>query len=995
MNDGATRPHLRTIIAFSIALAAIGLLWLILPAPVLAQSEDGPQPNLCYAIANVPRDKLYSIDPQTGIPTVIGEIRTPVRLPEDPRDPQGGRDVDAPTDIEALEFVPERNGAGMALYAVSQRNFGTLDWTTAEFTPIGELENGFGEVDGIQFNNVDGIAYDPLSEQMFGVQRRRDGLTDLLFVIDMATGDLMLDGFGPGKHYVEMAVVRRDGTLTDLDDIEFTSSVGADAEAPRFYGVMNESGAGAGRTGGNLLVTIDPTNGTILTKTEILRGSGERSCQHNNDKICDVEGLTFAGDGSLLATSGFNYRPQLNNVYRIDPASGVARQITSLNDEYAQYQLLDTESIICPPVLEPAIEIIKYTNGQDANDPDGAGVPIIAPGDPVTWTYRITNIGPIDIPKADITVTDNIPGVNPVLIEQGDGDDILAPAESWFYQALGTALDLVNGTPENNWVPDVCSQNGILTSTATAYTNIGTVTIPSMSDLDPSSYCPTPAIALVKSCNGVDANTPEEAPDVPLGGTLNYEYVITNTGGMALEDLTLTDDPEGPITCPQDTLAIDESITCTLSRPADETGLIADLGTVVAFGEGRDLVFDRDDLLVTAEDASHCRVIGPAVALEADLDFTWLYRVLNPDPTGESEAVDLLNVILDAGADIVTALLSGDEEDPGVLNVGETWTYGVTTPTLPAPSYLTRFENPATASAETGEGATVTDTCLPQPLVYPDGLAISALLNGEDATGSPGLPIDAGAALSWEYIVTNRLDQAVSALDVQQIAVTGDSAFVAATCAETTLPAGESTTCSVEGTAETGAIATAVSASGLVAVEALCETPARTTTAVIAGATTYYYQLTQSTAAIELRGRVFQDFASAVAPANGLQEPDEAGIAGIVVQLLHAADGTPATAAVTTDEAGRYIIQAAQGAYVLEFEAPAGHPAAQAAWTLADQGYNDRLDSDVAGLAPTGAARTQAVLELRLDSSVSGVDAGLVTPYTTGASRIFMPVIAR
>ena len=126
-----------------------------------------------------------------------------------------------------------------------------------------------------------------------------------------------------------------------------------------------------------------------------------------------------------------------------------------------------------------------------------------------------------------------------------------------------------------------------------------------------------------------------------------------------------------------------------------------------------------------------------------------------------------------------------------------------------------------------------------------------------------------------------------------------------------------------------------------------------------------------------------------------MQEPDEAGIAGIIVQLLHAADGTPATTAVTTDEVGRYTLQIPQGAYVLEFEAPAGHPAAQAAWTLADQGYNDRLDSDVTGSEQAGAARTQAVLELRLDSSVSGVDAGLITPYTIDASRIFMPVIAR
>ncbi|MEZ4582398.1 MAG: hypothetical protein R3A10_12315 [Caldilineaceae bacterium] len=39
-------------------------------------------------------------------------------------------------------------------------------------------------------------------------------------------------------------------------------------------------------------------------------------------------------------------------------------------------------SSYCGP--QPEIDIIKYTNGFDANDPNGLLVPVITPGDPVT-----------------------------------------------------------------------------------------------------------------------------------------------------------------------------------------------------------------------------------------------------------------------------------------------------------------------------------------------------------------------------------------------------------------------------------------------------------------------------------------------------------------------------------------------------------------------------------------------------------------------------------
>ena len=101
-------------------------------------------------------------------------------------------------------------------------------------------------------------------------------------------------------------------------------------------------------------------------------------------------------------------------------------------------------SSYCNPGSDPAIDIVKFTNGQDANDPDGADVPVVAPGDDVTWTYAVTNVGHVDIPEADITVTDSVEGDVTQIIDKGDGDAILSPDETWIYELQGTAINTAN-----------------------------------------------------------------------------------------------------------------------------------------------------------------------------------------------------------------------------------------------------------------------------------------------------------------------------------------------------------------------------------------------------------------------------------------------------------------------------------------------------------------------------------------------------------------------
>lgn len=92
----------------------------------------------------------------------------------------------------------------------------------------------------------------------------------------------------------------------------------------------------------------------------------------------------------------------------------------------------------------PGIDIQKLTNGQDAHDPHGPEVPLIAPGDTVEWLYIVTNTGNVPFEAAEIAVRDDQFGVNPAFDPTTDegGDRVLSPGEQWHYRATGVALDL-------------------------------------------------------------------------------------------------------------------------------------------------------------------------------------------------------------------------------------------------------------------------------------------------------------------------------------------------------------------------------------------------------------------------------------------------------------------------------------------------------------------------------------------------------------------------
>jgi len=242
----------------------------------------------------------------------------------------------------------------------------------------------------------------------------------------------------------------------------------------------------------------------------------------------------------------------------------------------------------------PAIDIEKATNGDDADEAPGPLVPV--DGD-VEWTYVVTNTG--NVPLTNVTVTD----------DQVDAASI---------DCDGTGSNVIAGPLEPD---DTFSCVATGTATAGQYENTGTVvgtdpTDTDVTDDDPSHYFGVAsAVDIEKATNGDDA---DEAPGplVPVGGDVEWTYVVTNTGNVPLTNVMVTDDQVGAADIDCDStgsnvipgpLEPEASFTCVATGTAI-VGQYENLGTVTAF--------DPLDEEVTDDDPSHYFGAAPAIDIE-------------------------------------------------------------------------------------------------------------------------------------------------------------------------------------------------------------------------------------------------------------------------------------------------------------------------------------------------------------------------------------------
>ena len=354
----------------------------------------------------------------------------------------------------------------------------------------------------------------------------------------------------------------------------------------------------------------------------------------------------------------------------------------------------------------PEIDVQKFTNGNQADNPDDADVPIIAPGSTVTWTYQVTNTGTVDI--ATVNLGDDQLGTVTNITNMGNGNGILEPNEVWTYEATGTAI-------------------------AGNYTNKATVIgrteggLEAM-DMDTSNYRGAAAnIDIEKFTNGNQADNPDDSdvPQINVGSTVTWRYVVTNTGSLDLNNVTVTDSVEGAVTTIIDngngnaTLETGESWTYQLNGTA-QLGNYENFGSVAAIAENQVTVTDTDfshyvgiipaapgidlEKATNGQDAD-IPGTGPSVFVGQTVTFTYVVRNTGNVPLANVQVRDDAGTPGNTADDFFATFVSGDTNDNEMLDVNEIWTFQAT-----RVATLGSYQNIATATGNDANDTQVSDS---------------------------------------------------------------------------------------------------------------------------------------------------------------------------------------------------------------------------------------------------------------------------------------------
>jgi hypothetical protein len=294
---------------------------------------------------------------------------------------------------------------------------------------------------------------------------------------------------------------------------------------------------------------------------------------------------------------------------------------------------------------------------------------------------------------------------------------------------------------------------------------------------------------LVKFTNAEDANQPPGA-FLEEGQNVFWEYVVTNDGNVTLTDLSVIDDQGVIVTCPKDTLAPDESMTCTASGEA-VPGQYVNIGTVTGTAPVGPVV--------DASDISHYFGSAPDISIMKKLngvqytaetqpylpvgaEITWTYEIAN---TGNVDLTDV--VVTDDGVIICEELTLTAPPQAGS-------TYICEAPKDYAEEGEQQNEATVTGTPPVGSHVNASDTSF----YFGADPAVELVfrVNGQDANTAPGLYVLEDSALTLHYAVENKGNVPLESLEVNRGAIT--------VCTIENLAVGASDSCTDTITAQTG-----------------------------------------------------------------------------------------------------------------------------------------------------------------------------------------------
>lgn len=336
--------------------------------------------------------------------------------------------------------------------------------------------------------------------------------------------------------------------------------------------------------------TVKNTGNETLTAVQVtdtrLTGLGLNVCQ---------QAMLNPGDSFTCSAPYITTQADVDNGSIINTATATGVPLLgTLSDPHA------SASVTVPGTQTPAISIVK-----DASTSTYAKV-----GTVIDYTYRVANTGNVTL--HDIAVTDSIFG------------QVTCPADT-----LGPTMSMTCSLDHTVTQPDLDAGSITDTATVTAMPPAGLPSVMADSNQVVVTAQLQPSISVSK--------TPGASSFSAAGTVLTYTYRVTNTGNETLDDISLTDTPLGPVTCPSDSLDPGENMTCTATYTTTQAdldhGSVDDMATVSGTGEGDGMVVTDDaSATVPADQLPGIAITKSASPASFDtpgqvLDFT--YRVTN------------------------------------------------------------------------------------------------------------------------------------------------------------------------------------------------------------------------------------------------------------------------------------------------------------------------------------------------------------------------------
>jgi len=398
-----------------------------------------------------------------------------------------------------------------------------------------------------------------------------------------------------------------------------------------------------------------------------------------------------------------------------------------------------TDSTDTPITSAPVLTLDKQ-----AGTPSGDTV-----GSTMVYQFAISNSGNVTLTA--VSVADSRVGT------VSCPDTTLDPGDTMFCSATYTLTQA-----------DVDSGQVVNTATASATPPTGAVLTATDSTTTP--IVPAPAITLDKQAGTPSGNT--------AGSTIDYTFVVANTGNVTLTTVAVNDPTAGPVTCPVTSLLPGATVTCTATYPLTQADVDAGHVANTATASGTPPSGDP----VTATDSTDTSIV-PAPSLTVDK------QAGTPSGNTAGSTIDYTFTVQNTGNVTLSAIsvddpLVGSVTCPaGTLAPGASVTCSATYPLTQADVDAGHVANTATASGTPPTGPAVTGTdSTDSPITA--GPALTLVKQAGTPSGNT-----AGSTIVYSFVVTNTGNVTLTAVGVM------DPQVGAVSCPVTTLAPNASTTC--------------------------------------------------------------------------------------------------------------------------------------------------------------------------------------------------------